>query len=91
MEEINDINNNSDDDDNGDPGNNNRGIVVGVNRFPSFFRTLANPCFSLTTFVGKFALRYLFATIRFLKWKIFNEREKLKLRIEEKNATIRYS
>jgi hypothetical protein len=36
MVEINVISN-SDDDDNGDPGNNNRGIVVGVNRVPSFF------------------------------------------------------
>jgi hypothetical protein len=63
MEEINDINNNSNDDDNGDPVNNNRGIVVGVKPFPSFFRTLVNPSFSLTKFVSKFSLRYSFATI----------------------------
>jgi hypothetical protein len=44
----------------------------------------------LTNILSKFALRYSSATIRFLKWKINNEREKLKLRNEEKNATIRY-
>jgi hypothetical protein len=74
MVEINDMNN-IDDYDNDDLGNNNRGIVVGVNHFPSFFRTLANPSFSLTKFVSKFALEYTFATIRFLKWKL----NKLKL------------
>jgi hypothetical protein len=77
MVEINDMNN-SNDYNNGDSGNNNRGIVVGVNRFPSFFaETLANPSFSLTKVLSKFFLRYSFATIRFLKWKINNEGEKL--------------
>jgi hypothetical protein len=85
MVEINNMNN-IDDYDNDGSGNNNRGIVVGVNRFPSFFRTLANPSFSLTKFVGQFALTYSFATIQFLKWKL----NKLKLKIEEKNAIIRY-
>jgi hypothetical protein len=61
--------NNIDDYNNDNSGSNNRGIVVGVNRFPSFFRTLANPSFFLTKFVGKFALKCLFATIQFLKWK----------------------
>jgi hypothetical protein len=73
--------NNIDDYDNDDSGNNSRGIVAGVNRIPSFFRTLANPSFSLTKFVSKFALKYSFATIRFLKWKL----NKLKLKIEERN------
>jgi hypothetical protein len=76
--------NNINDYDNDDSGNNSRGIVVGVNHFPSFFRTLANPCFYLTAFVSKFALKYLFATIRSLKWKL----NKLKLKIKEKNAII---
>jgi hypothetical protein len=44
----------------------------------------------LIIFLSKFALRYSSATIRFLKWKINTEREKLKLRNEEKNATIRH-
>jgi chromosome segregation ATPase len=39
---------------------------------------------------SKLVLRYLVATVRFLKWKLDNEREKLKLKIEEKNSTIRY-
>jgi hypothetical protein len=55
MVEINDMNN-INDYDNDDSGNNSRGIVVGVNHFPSFFRTLANPSFYLTKFVSKFAL-----------------------------------
>ena len=90
MVEINDINrSDDDDDDNVDSGNNNnnRGIVVGANRFPSFFARLANPSFSLTKFLSKFVLKYSFATIRFLKWKL----NKYKFDIEEKNATIRYS
>jgi hypothetical protein len=37
---------------------------------------------------SKLVLIYWFATIQFLKWKLNNEREKLKLRIEEKNSTI---
>jgi septum formation topological specificity factor MinE len=87
MVEINGISN-SDDGGNGDLGNNNRGIVVGVNRVPSFFaRNLANPSFSLTKVLSKFALRYSFATIRFLKWKV----NKLKLKTEEKNATVQYN
>jgi hypothetical protein len=85
MVEINNMND-IDDYDNDSLGNNNRRIVVGVDRFPSFLRTLENPSFSLTKFGSKFALKYLSATIRFLKWK-FN---KLKLKIKEKNAIIRY-
>jgi hypothetical protein len=70
MEEINNINNNRNND-NGDSGNNNRGVAV-VNRFHYLAKEVV--------------LRYSFATIRFLKWKI-NE---LKIRIEENDAIIRY-
>jgi hypothetical protein len=90
MVEINKMSN-SDDYDNGDSGNNNRGIVVGVNHF--FFLFCWSPCksfLSLTKVLSKFVLRYSFATIRFFKWKLNNEREKLNLRNEEKNATIQY-
>jgi hypothetical protein len=53
---------NNDDNDN-DAGNNKRGIVVGVN--PYFVvRTFAKEAYS------KVVLRYSFATIRFLKWKL---------------------
>jgi hypothetical protein len=70
--------------------NDKRGIVVGVNpyfvvRTPYFVaRTFAKEAYS------KVVLRYSFARIRFLKWKLNNEGEKLKIRNEEKNATIQY-
>jgi hypothetical protein len=92
MEEINEINNNNNDDDNGDSGNNNRGVAV-VNRF--HYLAVRTPYFVARTFAKeayrKVVLRFSRATIRFLKWKIKNEREKITLRIEEKNATIRFS
>jgi hypothetical protein len=89
MVDINNTNNDDNDNDN-DAGNNKRGIIVRVN--PYF--VVRTPYFVARTFAkeahSKVVLRHSFATIRFFKWKLNNEGKKLKIRNEEKNATIRH-